>query len=432
MLNSIFTLSLLCLILSACGAPSSAASSLIGSPEIPPPLATRTLIAAETPLPQPTLDSPPVTIALPTVEPTSLAWQSKYRIVGYYPAWSNPTRDGLASDLPGDQLTHIIYAFGNIDPKAYTCVYGDESVDKFHFKSLRQLKQKYPHLKVLIAIGGAAHSGDFSDMAADDQLRQKFVKSCLDLYMGTYPEIFDGIDMDWEFPGVGDGTRSADKQNFTLLMKEFRRQLDELGKQKKRSYLLTAAVPAGLWLVQNYELKELSPLLDWFNLMTYDFSGAWSTATNFTAPLYQAKEDPFPDNNVDATVQAYLKAGVLPHKITLGIPFYGRGWTTATTANQGLYQNLARGKVSGTAYTYQNLVDNFIGKNDFVRYWNYGAKVPWLYNPAERIFITYEDPDSIGYKADYVAEHYLGGAMIWHLTSDDGTLLKTLYERLMQ
>jgi chitinase len=59
-------------------------------------------------------------------------------------------------------------------------------------------------------------------------------------------------------------------------MKEFRRQLNELGKQRDRSYLLTAAVPAGLWLVQNYELKALSPLLDWFNLMTYDFSGAWS------------------------------------------------------------------------------------------------------------------------------------------------------------
>ena len=389
-------------------------------------------MATATSRPRPTPNLPSATIALPTVEPTSLAWQSKYRIVGYYPAWSNPTRDGLASDLPGDQLTHIIYAFGSIDPKTHTCIYGDENVDKFHFKSLRQLKQKYPHLKILIALGGAAHSGDFSDMAADDQLRRKFVKSCLDLYMGTYSELIDGIDMDWEFPGVGEGTRSADKQNFTLLMKEFRRQLDDLEQQKKRSYLLTAAVPAGLWLIQNYELKELSALLDWFNLMTYDFSGAWSKATNFTAPLYQAKEDPFSDNNVDATVQAYLKAGVLPHKITLGIPFYGRGWTTATTDNHGLYQQLARGKVSGTAYTYQNLVDNYIGKNNFVRYWNYGAKVPWLYNPAERVFITYEDPDSIEYKADYVAEHYLGGAMIWHLTSDDGTLLRTLYERLMQ
>jgi len=364
--------------------------------------------------------------------PTLPIQQSRYRIVGYYPAWSNPPRDAAASDLPGNMLTHVIYAFGGIDPKTHACIYGAESVDKFHFKSLRQLKQKYPHVKVLIAIGGATHSKDFSDMAAAEQSRQEFVKSCIDLYLGTYPEVFDGIDMDWEFPGVGEGSRPEDKQNFTALMKEFRRQLDELGAQKKRSYLLTAAVPAGPGIYLNYELKELSTVLDWFNLMTYDFSGAWSKQTNFTAPLYRAKDDPYPANNVDAAVQAYLKAGVLPHKITLGMPFYGRGWTTASADNHGLYQKLARGAVSGTAYTYQNLLDKYIGKNDYARYWNYGAKVPWLFNSTDRVFITYEDPESIGYKADYVADHYLGGAMIWHLTSDDGALFKTLYDRLAQ
>jgi chitinase len=419
--------------LSACGAPSSAAPSTIVSVETPLALATRGLPVTPTATAEAVSVISPLTTTLPTLEPTSTARQLKYRIVGYYPAWSNPPRDLAASDLPGNMLTHVIYAFSSINPKTHTCAYGEESVDKYHLKNLRQLKQKYPHLKVLIAIGGATRSKDFSDMAAEAKSRQKFVKSCLDLYLSAYPDVIDGIDMDWEFPGVGDGSRKEDKQNFTLLMKEFRRQLDELGKQKNRSYLLTAALPAGPWLYQNYELKELSPVLDWFNLMTYDFSGAWSKETNFTAPLYRARDDPFPINNVDAAVQAYLKAGVLPHKITLGMPFYGRGWTTASTDNNGLYQKLTRGKVSGTAYTYRNLAENYIGKNDYQRFWSYGAKVPWLYNPADRVFITYEDPESIGYKADYVIDHYLGGAMIWHLSSDDdGTLLKTLYDRLAQ
>ena len=419
--------------LSACGAPSRAAPDPLVLPETPPllatltPLPTVTATATPTPLPSPTATTTPAPDA------TLSIGQMRERIVGYYPAWSNPERDGPASDLPGNLLTHIIYAFSTIDPKTNTCVYGAESVDKYHLKNLRQLKQKYPHLKVLMAIGGATPSKEFSNMAADDKLRQKFVKSCLDLYLGAYPEVIDGFDMDWEFPGVGVGTRKEDKQNFTLLMKEFRRQLDERGKQKSRSYLLTAAVPAGAWLVQNYELTELAPLVDWFNVMTYDFSGAWSKATNFTAPLYRAKNDPYPTNNVDATVQAYLKAGVLPHKITLGIPFYGRGWTTKTADNQGLYQDLARGDVSGTAFTYRNLVDNYVGKNNYFHYWDYGAKVPWLFNPTDRVFITYEDPESIGYKADYIANHYLGGAMIWHLTSDDDSLLlQTLYDRLAQ
>ena len=419
--------------LSACGAPSRAAPAPTIQPETLAPLATQTppptVTATSTPTPRPS----PTAAATPAPDATLAIMQMRSRIVGYYPAWSNPERDGPASDLPGNLLTHIIYAFSTIDPKTNTCVYGAESVDKFHLKNLRLLKQKFPHLRVLMAIGGATPAKAFSDMAADEKLRQKFVKSCLDLYLGTHGAVIDGIDMDWEFPGVGDGTRKEDKQNFTLLMKEFRLQLDELEKQKKRSYLLTAATPAGTWLVQNYDLKELTPLLDWFNVMTYDFSGAWSKATNFTAPLHRAKDDPYPANNVDATVRGYLKAGVLPHKITLGIPFYGRGWTTASKDNDGLYQKLARGDISGTAFTYRNLVDNYIGKNNYSRYWDYGAKVPWLFNPTDRVFITYEDPDSIGYKADYIAEHYLGGAMIWHLTSDDDSLLlQTLYDRLAQ
>jgi len=419
--------------LSACGAPSSAAPSTVVSLETPSPLATQILHATPTSTAEPIATASPTAAAAATSEPASTASQLKYRIVGYYPVWSNPARDVAASDLPGNMLTHVIYAFSSIDPKTHTCVYGEESVDKYHLKSLRQLKQKYPHVKVLIAIGGATRSKEFSDMAAEAESLQKFAQSCIDLYVGTYPDVIDGIDMDWEFPGVGEGSRKEDKQNFTALMKEFRRQLDELGQEKKRSYLLTAAVPAGPWLYQNYELKELSSVLDWFNLMTYDFSGAWSKETNFTAPLYRAKDDPFPINNVDAAVQAYLKAGVLPHKITLGMPFYGRGWTTAGTDNYGLYQKLTRGKISGTAFTYRNLVDNYIGKNDYKRHWSYGAKVPWLFNPTDRVFITYEDPDSIGYKADYVVDRYLGGAMIWHLSSDDdGTLLKTLYNRLAQ
>jgi chitinase len=422
------------IMLSACGAPLAASQPIGAEQAAAQPLITRT---AQPPTKTATATPSPIASRTPTatITPvaTSTARQLKYRIVGYYPAWSSPARDGNASDLPGNLLTHVIYAFSSIDPKTKTCVYGAESVDQYHFKQLRQLKQRYPHVKVLIAIGGATRSKDFSDMAATEKTREKFVKSCLDLYLGAHGDVFDGIDMDWEFPGVGDGARKEDKENFTALMKEFRRQLDELGQQKKRSYLLTAATPAGIWLTQNYELKELAPLLDWFNVMTYDFSGAWSKETNFTAPLYRAKEDPYPANNVDAAVQAYLKAGVLPHKITMGIPFYGRGWTTVDKESNGLYQNLARGKISGTAFTYRNLVDNYIGQNDYKRFWSYGAKVPWLFNATDRVFITYEDPESIGYKADYVIAHYLGGAMIWHLSSDaDDVLLQTLYDRLAQ
>lgn len=421
---------LLLLALGACAVPAPADPSSTVPMDTPPPLATRTPMPTATATPE---RAPWSSADRPLLSPTPSVEQLRYRLVGYFPAWSNPARDEAASDLPGTLLTHVIYAFGNIDPKTHTCVYGDANVDDYHLRSLGKLKQKYPHVKVLIAIGGATVSKEFSDMAVADESRQKFVKSCLDLYVGTYPDVIDGVDMDWEYPGVGDGSRPEDKQNFTALMKEFRRQLDGLGKRTDHTYLLTAAVPAGPGLYQNLELQELTGVLDWFNLMTYDFNGVWNTTTNFTAPLYRADGDPFPANNVDAAVLAYLKAGVPPRQITLGMPFYGRGWANVGPGNNGLYQRttrLARGSFSGSAYTYKDLVENYINQNGYTRYWNDEAKVPWLYSPADRVFITYEDPESIGYKADYIADHLLGGAMIWHLSSDDGSLLRALYERL--
>jgi hypothetical protein len=157
--------------LSACGVPSAAAPSTIEPADTPPPPATRMLHAAptSTPVAKPDITPVSLSLAVPTSDPTLTAWQSKYRIVGYYPAWSNPPRDPAASELPGNMLTHVIYAFSSIDPKTRTCVFGAESVDQYHLKNLGKLKQKYPHLKVLIAIGGATRSKEFSDMASDEK-----------------------------------------------------------------------------------------------------------------------------------------------------------------------------------------------------------------------------------------------------------------------
>ena len=288
-------------------------------------------------------------------------------------------------------------------------------------------------MQILIAIGGATLSHSFSDAALTDESRRQFVKACLDLYLGDYPKVIDGFDLDWEFPGVGDAARPEDKHNLTLLMQEFRRQLDEAGRRNGRTYLLTAAVPTSPGLVQNYELKELAEVSDWFNLMTYDFHGAWDKVTNFTAPLYRATGDAYPTGNGDAAVRRYLAAAVPPPKLILGVPSYGRGWGNVPADNHGLYQpstQLPEGTFGGSAYTYWDLAEHYIDQGDYVRYWSDEAKVPWLYSATEKIFITYDDPESIGLKADYIRAHQLGGAMMWNLGSDDGSLLRALYERL--
>ena len=412
--------------LSACAAPTPVAATPTPTVRTPPPLATRTPKPTITLTPSPTDRPAPTSTPAPTRTPS--IDQLAYRSVGYYPSWGISAHAYSPYSITANLLTHVIYAFGGIDLETLTCAAGDDYIDHQNLLDLGVVKRRYPHLKVLIALGGGTASTGFSEAALTDESRRAFVQSCLDLYLGAYPDVIDGVDIDWEFPGIGDTSRPEDTRNLTRLMQEFRRQLDERG-----SYLLTMAMPTGASLFPFYEFKELAQVADWFNLMAYDFHGAWSQTTNFNAPLYRVTGDAYPLNNIDAATLAYLDAGVSPDQLVLGVPFYGHGWANVPPTNDGLYQRttkLPHGTFGGSAYTYWDLAENYLDRNGYVRYWNDEAKAPWLYNAADRIFITYDDPASIGYKMAYVRAHHLGGAMIWNLSSDDGSLLRAVFEGL--
>ena len=308
----------------------------------PPMLPTRTPVPSITPIPSPTDQPTPTSAPTATVVPTMSIDQLAYRSVGYYPSWAISAHAFSPYSITANLLTHVIYAFGEIDLETSTCKYSDEYTDNKNLLDLGVVKRSYPHLKVLIALGGGTASTGFSNAALTDESRRAFVKSCLDLYLDTYPDVIDGVDIDWEFPGIGEASRPEDKGNLTLLMQEFRRQLDERGQRTKRSYLLTIAMPTGASLFPNYEFKALAQVADWFNLMAYDFHGAWSKTTNFHSPLYRVTDDAYPLNNDDAAVQAYLDADIPPDKLVLGVPTYGHGWAGVAAENNGLYQRTTK------------------------------------------------------------------------------------------
>jgi chitinase len=249
---------------------------------------------------------------------------------------------------------------------------------------------------------------------------------------------FDGLDIDWEFPvegGLDDG-RPADKRNFTLLLARLRYQLDQQGLRDDRHYLLTIAAPQSIQFYENMELSRIHEHLDWLNLMTYTYNGGWSEATNHHAPLFASAADPSEyraDFNVDATVRAYLAAGVPPEKLVIGLPFYGHGWSGVENVNHGLFQpfeGLPEATWGDGIYDYADLSANYVGV--FIRFWDPSAQVPWLYSASDQIMISYDDPTSLRAKADYVRAHTLGGVMIWELAYDDDThtLLDAVYRRL--
>ena len=367
-----------------------------------------------------------------------------FRVVGYLASWGVRSKGTRIAELPGDRLTHVIYAFGVIGPDggvalfdpcldAGECSAGAAPRAGGNFGQLQLLKQRHPQLKVLIAIGGWTRSGNFSDAALTTESRQRLAESAI-TFMRRWPGLIDGFDIDWEFPVFGglkeNVTRPEDRQNFTLMLAELRRQLDVEGARDGRRYLLTAATAAGGRLIANLELDRITPLLDWFNVMTYDYHSG-SAIAHFNAPLHSATNDPTPFYNIDSTVAMYRRGGVPREKIVVGVPFYGRAYGGVHGPNGGLFQPATGPPPEwATGLDYRQLAARNPTAHGFVRRWHSEAQVPWLHNDSSGVFITYDDPESIGLKADYVREQGLGGVMIWELGGDDGSLLGAIQSRL--
>ncbi|ADO73992.1 Chitinase [Stigmatella aurantiaca DW4/3-1] len=381
-------------------------------------------------------------------------------LVGYFVSWGLYQRQFYAKSLDvsgaAAKLTHVNYAFGRVvngrcdisagNPEAdYTWSHtAAMSVDgvadagqplRGNFNQLKKLKAKYPHLKVLISLGGAEWSTGFSDAVSTAEKRRIFVQSCVDLYIrgnlpggaGLAAGLFDGIDVDWEFPAVnwgGQPGRPEDTVNFTEMLAEFRRQLDAV----RPGLLLTMASGSSEEVFSKIQLNVIPTYLDFITVMTYDMHGGWDPATNFHAALYNQASNPAKArrDSTHEAIQGHLAAGVPPGKLVLGIPFYGRGWqgTQAGALGDGLYQSTAgpaRGNWDVTGNS--GMFDYYYIKNVLeplgVKRRHPEAQVPYLYNSATGLWVSYDDPVSVGVKGQYINTQQLAGAMFWDLSSDD-------------
>ncbi|RRA48046.1 glycoside hydrolase family 18 protein [Acidipila sp. EB88] len=298
------------------------------------------------------------------------------------------------------------------------------------FHQLQELRQRYPRTRLLISIEGKASA--FAD-AAQPAKREAFVASCVDVFLRgnlgfglRAPGLFNGIDVDWEYPnGPGAGGMS-DGANFTALMVEFRRQLDLYGAATHTRPMLTIAVGAGLRRYPGVDWPLVARSVDQVGLMNYDYNGPWQKLTGIIAPLYPIPGQQQESGTIDGTVTDYETAGVPPAKLLMGIPFYGYHWSGVTDA----------GAQHGLGMT---------GKpdHDDSPYWKIAAlpgvatpfrdphsQAPWSYDGKD--FWTFDDPASAAAKAGYSREHALGGMMIWELSGDtaDGAMLKAMARAL--
>jgi chitinase len=366
------------------------------------------------------------------------------KVVGYFPRWgiySNYFVKNVVTSGSAPLLTHLDYAFANVvnnrcvsfDPwadyqapvTAGHAVNGQADIQGAfagNFHQLQELKKLYPRLKIIMSIGGGSSNPNAFRTAALAANRAAFVKSCVDMYIRGYfaaglvaPGIFDGFDVDWEFPAS-----TTDRDNLTSLLAEFRHQLDAV----RPGLTLAIAGPNGRWAYQYINLNQVQQYLDYFGVMTYDYDGPWKYNTGFVAPLYRSLKDPAPNNNASATVEGYLESGVAPGKIVFGVPFYGYQWSNVPNIDNGLFEPGAPDG-QGAAYNYIVTIESqFQKRRDSI------TQALWLYNGSH--FWTYDDATSIKFKMDYVRRQNLGGVMAWNLSHDlsDGRLLNAVVSGL--
>lgn len=407
-----------------------------------------------------------------------------YKSVGYFTQWGIYARNYQVKNVQtsgtAGKLTHLNYAFANIgaDGKCFEANVageGDAWADYQHpvdaatsvdgtadtaeqplagnFNQLRELKAKNPKLKVLISIGGWGWSTHFSDAARTAASRKALVSSCLDIFIkgdlplldgkggpGSAAGLFDGIDIDWEWPGSsGDADtvyRPEDKKNFTALAAEFRKQLDDYGRHTThRHYDLTAFLPAAPAKIDaGFEVKKIFKYLDFGTVQGYDFHGPYETGTNQQSALRAPRDSPVPNDFSDTqAIGDWLHRGAPACRLVLGVPFYGQGWTGVPDGGTaGLFQP----STGPAPATWQAGNEDYHALKALAASGTYTVHrdtrngFAWLYDGTN--FWTYDDPQVLAAKTAYIRDAHLGGAMAWSLDGDtaDGELISALHRGL--
>ena len=347
------------------------------------------------------------------------------KVYGYYPEWGvYEAHNYFTPDkIDWSLITHISYAFAVI--KDGVVITHDTEKGPGLMKEIASATEQNGVTNIL-SVGGWTNSeeGVFEKATSTPAGVEKLAQSIVD-YMVQWK--FDGVDIDWEYPDT-----DQEKSQFTDLITSLRSKLDAVGKSSDHYYQLSAAVTVNHNYISYVNPAVTAPLLDSINVMAYDIHGAFDPITGHNAPLYANSQDADQKLNVSSAINEYVNTWSIPKaKLTMGIPFYGRGWGNVepTEIVKGLPGLFAPG--SATVHGAWDDEGQFTGTNpfyvlqekaasgDYTRYWDPESFVPYLYNAKTKEFLTYDDEASINNKVDYIKDQGLGGAIIWDISGDD-------------
>ncbi|KAH9832204.1 glycoside hydrolase family 18 protein [Rhodofomes roseus] len=340
--------------------------------------------------------------------------------VGYFVNWGIYGRKYPPSSIPAENLTHILYAFANIKADSGEVFLSDTWADQEihypgdswsdvghnlygNFKAIYKLKQQHRHLKVILSIGGWTYSPTIHPIVVSPPLRSKFVASAIRLLEDNG---LDGLDIDYEYP-----QNDAQARGYVDLLRELRAGLDAHAARKgiNHRFLLTIAAPCGPDNYQRLHVREMDQVLDFWNMMAYDFSGSWDQIANHQANLFGGPV------SASQAVQWYIDQGVPRSKIILGIPLYGRSFMN--TEGPGTpFQGIGQGSWEQGVYDYRALPPpgSYLLRDQ-------DAVASWSYNYQTKEMVSFDSEEIGRRKGEWIAQEGLGGSMFWELSGDKGT-----------
>jgi chitinase len=323
------------------------------------------------------------------------------RLLGYYPEWSkynNPPYVYSAEQIPYNQLTHIAHAFVLLTAKAD----GTLDVPQGFVEPALISNAHAAGVKVLVSIGGGdgVQGPRFNRMARSETSRQAFVKN---VHSFLTANGYDGVDIDWEIP------YEKDSSDCITLMQELRNEL-----------------PAGQWLIsmatpsdprswgRGFDIPALAPIVDFMNVMTYDFTGSWAGYTGLNSPLLQDRADPIQSGSLKTSMDLYQNIyGVPLEQLNIGTPFYGYEFDGA----DALWA--ACGTCAVNQQNYGDYIKPLLHSSGWQKKVDKSARSPYMVNSTLPGFITYDNEASTASKTRYILKQRgVGGVFMWELSAD--------------
>ena len=319
-------------------------------------------------------------------------------VIGYYAG-----RNTAIDSFPTEKLTHIIYSFCHLKGNR---LWVNNANDTAVITHLVSLKDKHPKLKVILSLGGWGGCPTCTDVFATDSGRQEFAQSVRDLCDYFHA---DGIDLDWEYPALenvpGYHYMAADKDNFTEVVRLLRKRLP------RKAEISFAAGGFIDYLKTSIDWKQVVPLVNYINLMSYDLINGYATQTGHHTALYSRPEQ---TESTDHAIRWLDSAGIPLKKVAIGMAFYARIFAGADSINNGLYRpcHFLKG------VSYKNFPTALSPDSGWVYHWDNVAQAPYMYNAGLQAFASFDDSVSIRVKTEYAVKKGIGGVMFWQMTED--------------